>query len=94
MTVNDFMKKFGHTQDISLTLANERGETYTCDTLETLTHMNDRIKARWAATEPFTHAIPLDYAIIHRGDKVWASFAITPVNNSVVGTSIEVVYAG
>lgn len=92
MTVNEFMKKFAHTQDISLTLFNERGESYTADTLQSLTHTNNRIKARWVAEEPFTHAIPLNHAAIHRGERVWATFGIKPIDNSVEGGFIEVVY--
>lgn len=92
MTVNEFMKKFAHTPDIELTLFNERGETYNTKDLHNLTHSNDRIKLRWVADEPFTHAIPFNHAVIHRGQRVWATFGIRPIDNSVEGNFIEVVY--
>lgn len=73
----------------NLTLVNESGEVYPADELTTLIHNNKGITLRWKANRPFNHILPFTHAVVHRGLKVLSVVPIRPLDNSTVGTELE-----
>lgn len=87
---NELAKNMNNAQDTSLTLFNDSGEVYSAGKVTTLIHTNKGLTLRWALPEPFNHTSPFTQAMIHTGHKIWNVLTIKPLDNSAVGTEVEV----
>lgn len=86
----DLRKNIHRAPDTTLTLFNESGESYLAGALTALIHTNKGLTLRYQLTEPFSHALPFTYAMVHSGKDVWNIVSIAPIDNGIEGTEVEV----
>lgn len=91
LSVNDLVKKIQQ-GPVNLTLFNDKGESYRAGNITTFKRTNKGVKIRWESNKDFNHIMPLTYAILHRGRKMFTVFGINPIVNSILASELEINY--